>query len=107
MSLPILTGSDYSRPIRFRSGGAPLDLTGCGLEMVIKAKRRDADPLLTLTIGVGLAVPAPADGVAILTLTGGQTTQIGIGERVWAIYRCGSGQRVCLATGKMTVRRGL
>jgi hypothetical protein len=107
MSLPILTGSDYSRPIRFTSGSAPLDLTGCGLEMVIKAKLRAPAPLLTLTMGAGLAVPSPADGIAILTLTGAQTTQIGVGERVWAIYRCGSGQRICLATGKMTVRRGL
>lgn len=107
MSIPILTGADYARPIRFTAAGAPYDLTGCGLEMVIKARRRDDEALLTLTIGDGLAVPAPAEGVAILTLTGDQTTDLGVGERVWAIYRCSAGQRVPLATGKMTIRRGL
>lgn len=105
--MPILTGSDYSREIRFTDGAGPLDLTGCGLELVIKARRGDAPPLVTLTIGAGLEVADPASGRAVMTLTAEQTSAIGAGDRLWAIYRCDGGRRLCLASGRMRVRRGL
>jgi hypothetical protein len=88
--MPILTGSDYSREIRFTDGAAPLDLTGCGLELVIKARRGDGPALVTLSIGGGLEVSDPTSGRVTMTLTAAQTSAIGAGDRQWAIYRCGS-----------------
>jgi hypothetical protein len=105
--MPILTGSDYSREIRFTSGEAPLDLTGFALELVIKARRGIAPALVTLTIGDGLSIADPADGRVVMSLTAAQTTAIGAGERLWAIYRCDGGRRLCLASGRVRVRRGL
>jgi hypothetical protein len=105
--MSILTGSDYSREIRFTSGTAPLDLTGCGLEMVIKARRGDAPALVTLTIGDGLDLADPVNGRVTMSLLAAQTTLIGAGDRLWAIYRCDGGRRLCLASGRMRVRRGL
>lgn len=107
--MPIFTRSDYSRGIalKSRANGQPIDITGYAFELVVKAKRDDGSPLLCLTMGAGLSVPNSADGRVIMALTAEQTTAIGAGERVWALYRTDGAQRLCLASGKMTVREGV
>lgn len=107
--MPIFTRSDYARTLRLadRTTKAPIDLTGFEFEFVVKAKRDDADPVLTLTLGGGLSCPDPGSGGLQLALTADQTTAIGAGNRVWALFRTDGGRRLVLASGKMVVREGL
>lgn len=105
----IFTGSDYSRTLRLasRANRLPIDLTGQTFELVVKAKRDDSARLACLTLGAGLTVADPATGCVTLALTAQQTSAIGAGERVWALYRTDGGRRLALASGKMMVREGV
>lgn len=107
--MPIFTGSDFARAIRLvdRSSGQPVDLTGFEFELCIKRQTKDAVALAELSMGNGLAVPDPSDGRVLMTLTAAQTTEIGAGGRVWALYRTDGGRRLPLASGKMIVRKGI
>lgn len=107
--MTMTTDSDYSREIRFSalSSRRPIDLTGFQLEMVIKAQRGAAVPLMTLTLGAGLTITDAAEGAVVMELTAQQMAQIGAGQRVWGIYRVDGARRLALATGKMIVREGL
>lgn len=107
--MPILTNSDYQRGIRLasRSSKQPIDLTGFGFELVVKAQRGAAEALLTLTVGAGLTVPDPAAGIVQIAMTAQQTGDVGEGERVWALFRTDGGRRLCLASGKMIFRQGV
>lgn len=107
--MPIFTKSDYSRDLRLlsRATKLPLDLTGFTFELVVKAARGDAQPLLALTLGQGLACPIPTSGSVQITLTAAQTSAIGAGDRPWALYRTDGGRRLSLASGKMIVREGV
>jgi hypothetical protein len=107
--MPILTGSDYAREIRFQSRATKqaIDLTGFDLQMCIKAQRSDLAALLTLGLGSGLTITDAAGGKVALALTAAQTSLIGPGERVWGLYRIDGGKRLALATGKMRVLQGV
>lgn len=107
--MPILTGSDYFREIRFqaRTNKQPVDLTGFDLQMCIKAQRSDQAPLLVLGLNSGLTVTDAAGGKMTLALTAAQTTLIGAGDRVWGLYRVDGDKRLALATGKMRVMQGV
>lgn len=105
----ILTGSDYAREIRLRarSTGAPVDLTGFALGLCVKAQRGDPAALRRFALGDGLSVADPASGVVTLAMSADDTTQIGAGQRVWALYRTDGGRKLALATGKMRVLAGI
>jgi hypothetical protein len=74
---------------------------------VVKATRDAADRLACLTIGAGLTVADPTTGCICMALTADQTSAIGAGDRVWALYRTDGGHRIALASGKMMVREGV
>lgn len=107
--MPIFTRSDYSRTLRLANKATrqPVDLTGFTFELVIKATRDAAARLACLANGAGLTVPAPTTGCITMTLSADQTSAIGAGDRVWALYRTDGGRRLALASGKMTVREGV
>lgn len=107
--MPIFTKSDYSRVLRLanRTTRQPIDLTGFAFELVVKAKRDDAQPLASLMLGAGLAVTDCSSGCVSMALTALQTSAIGAGDRFWALYRTDGGRRLCLASGKMIVREGV
>jgi hypothetical protein len=107
--MPILTGSDYSREIRFQSRATKqaIDLTGFDLQMCIKAERSDLSALLVLGLGSGLTITDAVGGKVAMALTAAQTTLIGAGDRVWGLYRTDGGKRLALATGKMRVSQGV
>jgi hypothetical protein len=107
--MPILTGADYQRDIRLlkQSDKSPVDLTGFALQLCIKAQRGDAQALLVLTLGSGLTVADPTTGTITLAMTAAQTTAIGVGSRVWGLYRTDGDRRVAIATGQMRVQQGI
>lgn len=94
--------------LRSRATRAPIDVSGWALEMVVKAKRADTDPLLTLsTAQGGLSLDPATPGRIIIQMTALQTCAIGAGNRVFAIYRVDGGQRLAVLTGRLSLLEGV
>lgn len=108
--MSIFTKADWSRGVTLRSKAtrAPISLAGWALEMVVKATRADDAALATLsTANGGLVIDSVASGRFEILMTAEQTTAIGAGDRVFAIYRTDNGQRQRLMSGRLTVAEGI
>jgi hypothetical protein len=77
--------------------------------MVVKATRDAAEPELTLTSepAAGLAIDLTQPGFFSISLTAAQTTALGAGDHVFAVYRTDGGQRARLMSGLLVVRDGV
>lgn len=108
--MAIYTKADYSRGVtlRHRSTRQPIPLTGWALEMVIKDRRADVAPLLTLSTANGQLTLDPDNvGRFIIAMNANETTAIGAGDKVFAIYRVDGGQRTRVLSGRLVVREGI
>lgn len=108
--MALQTHADWSRGVvlRSRATRGPIDLSGWSLELVVKAKRADDAPLLTLsTDSGGLELDPTATGRFIISMSAQQTGDLGAGERVFAVYRTDGGRRQCVLSGRMIVKEGV
>lgn len=108
--MAIYTKADYSRGVtlRDRATRQPIPIAGWALEMVIKNTRADAAALLTLSTATrGLTLDAVNTGRFVIAMTKDDTTAIGAGDKVFAIYRTDGGQRVRVLSGRLVVREGV
>lgn len=108
--MAIYTKADYSRGVtlRARATRQPIPIAGWALEMVIKATRAAAEPLLTLSTANGkLALDPAAPGRFIIQMTETDTNAIGAGDKVFAVYRTDGGQRARVLSGRLVVREGV
>lgn len=101
------TKSDFAIEITVRSAGVAVDITGWALEMDIRQNNALGALLLVLTTGAGLALTAPTQGKFSIFMSAAQTTVIGAGDRVFAIYRTDGGQRLAIITGRLSVQEGV
>lgn len=105
------TKADFTAPfaLRHKADKAPVDVTGWGLEFVVKATRASVDPLFRATTAINPAafsIDAPA-GLIAIKIAAASMDAIGAGERVFGLYRTDGGRRERIATGRLNVLEGV